>query len=65
MTRYRIYLLGVDGAFIDSIEMNCAHDEAAIAELVHNANQAPHIELWNGRRLVRRHDASEHEPHLS
>lgn len=54
MTRYRIYLLGGDGAFIDSIEMNGADDETAIKEMAHYVTQAPRLELWAGRRLVRR-----------
>ena len=54
MTRYRIYLLRLDGALIDSVELNCDDDGAAVAELTKYFGQAPKLELWNGRRLVGR-----------
>ena len=57
MTRYRIYLLGINGALLDSIEMNCDGDASALDQMGLYVGQASTLELWNGRHLICRSPA--------
>jgi hypothetical protein len=51
MHHYRVYLIGLDGRFIKSIDLSCADDSAAI-ESAKQLIDGHDIELWQQDRKV-------------
>jgi hypothetical protein len=65
MTTYQLYRLNASGQILDhSTEVECDHDEMALA--VGGAQIGPHtaVEIWSYRRLVGRvaHAGMQHPP---
>jgi hypothetical protein len=48
---YRAYVIGIDGHFIKSIDLNCADDNAAI-ESASRLVDGHDMELWQGDRRI-------------
>jgi hypothetical protein len=51
MQHYRVYVIGLDGHFIRSIDLSCTDDSAAI-ELIDGHD----LELWQHDRRIARFD---------
>jgi hypothetical protein len=55
MQHYRVYIIGQDGHFIRSIDLNCADDSAAI-ESAKQLIDGHDLELWQRDRRIARFD---------
>jgi hypothetical protein len=51
MQHYRVYVIGLDGHFIRSIDLSCADDSAAIKSAKRLVD-GHDIELWQGDRKI-------------
>jgi hypothetical protein len=58
MQHYRVYVVGKDGHFIKSIDLNCTDDSAAI-ESAKQLIDGHDIELWQRDRHIAKFD---HKP---
>ncbi len=56
MAEYRVYVIGLDGRFIRSIDISCADDSAAI-ESAKQLIDGHDIELWQRDRRIARFDS--------
>jgi hypothetical protein len=59
MQHYRVYVIGMDGRFIRSIDLSCEDDNAAIAA-TKPLIDGHDLELWQRDRRIARFD-SKHE----
>ena len=55
MQHYRVYVIGRDGHFIRSIDLNCMDDSAAI-EAAKQLIDGHDLELWQSDRKIARLD---------
>jgi hypothetical protein len=53
MHYYRVYVIGIDGRFIRSIDLSCADDSAAI-ESAKQLIDGHDLELWQRDRRIAR-----------
>ena len=60
MQYYRVYVIGRDGHFIKSIDLNCADDGAAI-ESAKQLIDGYDLELWQRDRMIARFDRRQSE----
>jgi hypothetical protein len=51
MSEYRVYVIGLDGHFINAVLLDCANDKAAI-ESARQLIDGQDLELWQKDRLV-------------
>jgi hypothetical protein len=51
MSEYRVYVIGLDGHFINAVLLDCANDKAAI-ESARQLIDGKDLELWQKDRLV-------------
>jgi hypothetical protein len=51
MTNYRVYVIGIDGRFINAVQLDCADDKAAI-ESAKQFILDHDVELWSGDRFI-------------
>jgi hypothetical protein len=56
MQHYRVYVIGLDGHFIRSIDLSCADDDAAI-EAAKQLMDGHDLELWQRDRKIARFDS--------
>ena len=54
MLRYRLYVVGCAGAFIDVVDAFCPSDAAALSEAERHLRPGCGIEVWQQARLVAR-----------
>jgi hypothetical protein len=54
MSGYRVYVVGIDGRFLRSIQVDCLDDKAAIESAKQFIDG--HDELWQRDRLIARFD---------
>jgi hypothetical protein len=55
MHHYRVYIIGIDGRFMRSIDLSCADDNAAI-ESAKQLIDGHDLELWQHDRRIARFD---------
>jgi hypothetical protein len=60
MPEYRVYIVGTDGRFRDSVVLDCADDDAA-KEQAEQLVDGHDVELWQRARKIARF---EHQPKL-
>jgi hypothetical protein len=51
MADYRVYVVGIDGRFINAVQLDCANDNAAI-ESAKQFIDDHDVELWSGDRFI-------------
>lgn len=56
MAHYRAYLIGIDGLFVKSVDLDCADDAAAI-ESAKQLVDRHDVELWQRDRRIQKLEA--------